>query len=57
MIQAGKVQLNHVVLVSPDELCNNNVTISIRGVGRFEYLGIVSKTRKNRLVIEVNQYI
>ena len=57
MIQAGKVQINHVVLVSPNELCNNNVTISIRGIGRFQYLGIVQTTKKNRVVCELKQYI
>jgi RNA-binding protein YlmH len=52
MIRQGLVQLNHITLEEPDELCNNNVTISIRGIGRFVYLGISRKTRNGRIVAE-----
>ncbi len=57
MIQAGRVQINHITLVSPGELCDNNCTISIRGVGRFRYIGIVQTTRKSRMVAEFDQYV
>ncbi len=52
MITQGSVQVNHVTLVEPDELCNNNCTISIRGKGRFRYTGSVHKTKKDRIVVE-----
>lgn len=52
MITQGLVQVNHVTLVEPDELCNNNCTISIRGKGRFRYTGSVHKTKKDRIVVE-----
>ncbi len=57
MIRRGLVQVNHVTLEEPDELCNNNVTISIRGTGRFVYLGTVRKTRNGRLAAEFLHYI
>lgn len=57
MIRAGRVQLNHVTLVDADELCDNNVTISIRGTGRFTYLGASGKTRKDRITAEFLQSI
>ena len=57
MIRSGKVQFNHVTLVDVDEVCDNNVTISIRGTGRFRYLGAVGKTRKDRITAEFLQSI
>ncbi len=57
MIRQGRVQLNHVTLVNADEVCDNNVTISIRGTGRFTYLGVTGKTRKDRITVEFLQSI
>ncbi len=57
MIRRGLVQLNHSVVEEPDELCNNNVVISIRKVGRFQYVGPVRRTRNGRLVGEFLQYV
>lgn len=55
MIRQGLVQLNHVTLEEPDELCNNNVTISIRGIGRFTYTGIARPTKSGRIAAEFLQ--
>ncbi len=55
MIRQGLVQCNHITLEAPDELAYNNVTISIRGTGRFTYLGILRKTRNDRIVAEFLQ--
>lgn len=57
MIRQDKVQMNHRPLVEPDELCDNDCTISIRGTGRFRYLGVVRKTRKDRIVVRFSQDI
>jgi len=57
MIRQDRVQMNHRPLVEPDELCDNDCTISIRGTGRFRYLGIVRKTRKDRIVVKFSQDI
>lgn len=57
MIRQGLVQLNHITLEAPDELAYNNVTISIRGTGRFTYLGTLRKTRGDRIAAEFLQDI
>ena len=57
MIRQDRVQVNHRSLVDLDELCDNNSTISIRGTGRFRYLGVVRKTRKDRIVVRFSQDI
>ena len=57
MICAGLVQLNHVTLEEPDKMCDNNVTISIRGCGRFVYLGTEHATKSGRIAAEFLQYI
>ena len=53
MIQQGLVQVNHMVLDVPDKVCDNNDTISIRGYGRFKYLGVMKQTRSNRILAEI----
>ena len=57
MIRGGLVQLNHITLDSPDKLCDNNGTISIRGKGRFRFLGVIRKTGGDRVAIEIEQSI
>lgn len=57
MIRQGLVQLNHVTLEHPDEVCNNNVTISIRGIGRFVYTGYDRTTRNGRIAALFQQFI
>ena len=57
LIHEGNVQVNHVVLEEVDKLCDNNDTISIRGYGRFTYLGVNHSTKSGRIVAEFLQYI
>lgn len=57
MIRQGLVQVNHITLEEPDYLAYNNVTISIRGTGRFTYIGVLRRTRNDRIVAELLQYI
>ena len=57
MIRQGLVQADHTPLEEPDEVCHNNVTISIRGAGRFVYRGPVRTTRSGRLCAAFEQYI
>lgn len=56
MIRAGLVKVDHVVLEQTSYLCNNNSAISIRGTGRFQFLEVSKKTKKDHLVIEVARY-
>ena len=57
MIKEGKVQINHRLLADVDEVCNNNCTISIRGVGRFIFLEVLRSTKKDRIVVAFAKYI
>ena len=57
LIRQEKVQVNHHSLVKPDELCDNNSTISIRGCGRFTYNGVIRRTRRDRIVVGFTQDI
>ncbi len=56
-IRQGLIQVNHTVLEEPDEVCHNNVTISIRGTGRFVYRGIVRTTRNGRICASFEQFV
>ncbi len=49
-IHQGFVKVNDVVLEENRQLCNNDF-VSIRKVGRFQFKEIVSRTRKQRLVL------
>ncbi|NCB33611.1 MAG: RNA-binding protein [Erysipelotrichia bacterium] len=55
MIRLGRIQIDHCPLVHADEVCDNDVTISIRGIGRFRFLGVLRTTRKDRIVAEFQQ--
>lgn len=57
MIQEGLVQVNHLPLEHPDKLCDNNSVISVRGYGRYRFLGVLRKTRSDRLVAVIEQSI
>lgn len=54
-IRQGYVKLNDVVLEENRQLCNNDF-VSIRQCGRFRFLGIKNTTRKDRLILEFEQY-
>ena len=56
-IKQGLVSINHVMLDVPDKLCDNNDTISIRGVGRFIYRGVQHKTKSDRVVAVFDQFM
>ena len=57
LIRKGYVQVNHIELEEPDKICNNGSVISIRGTGRFTFLGFCRKTRTGRIVAEFLQNI
>lgn len=56
LIKSGLVKVDYKVLEESSELCNNGNTISIRGHGRFLLMDTKSKTKKDRLVIEIAKY-
>ncbi len=49
-IHQGFVKVNDVVLEENRQLCNNDF-VSIRRAGRFQFKEVLSKTRKERLVL------
>ena len=50
MIERQMVLINHMLLEDSSDLCNNNNTISIRGVGRFLFDGVKRETKNGNLV-------
>ena len=56
LIKAGFVKLNHVVLEESSKICNNNSVISIRGYGRFSFVEVVKKTKKDHYVVLIGKY-
>ncbi len=56
MIKKGYVKLNDVVLEENCRLCNNDY-VSIRKTGRFRFLEVENRTRKDRLVLRFEKFI
>lgn len=56
LLKSGWVKLNDVVLEENDRLCNNDY-VSIRKAGRFQFLGVESRTRKDRLILRFEKYV
>lgn len=56
LIKKGFVKLNDIPLETNKQLCNNDF-VSIRKVGRFQFQGIRSTTKKNRLILQFDKYI
>ncbi len=56
-IEAAKVYVNGKLITSNGYRVKEHDIISIRGVGRFQFLQIVSETKKGRYYVEVQKYI
>ena len=56
MINQGLIKVNDVVLEQNCQLCNNDF-VSIRGVGRFQFIEVSHTTKKDRLVLQVKKFI
>ncbi|MBQ0064676.1 MAG: RNA-binding protein [Firmicutes bacterium] len=54
-IKQGFVKLNDVILETNQQLCHNDF-VSIRKVGRFQYIEIVNTTKKERLMLKFEKY-
>ncbi len=57
LIQNQKVMVNHQIVLKSTKRCQSEDIISIRGVGRFIYKGIVKQSRKNKFLIEYEKYV
>lgn len=56
MIEAGKVFVNGKMIVSNGYHLKEKDIISVRGIGRFQYIGEISKTKKGRILIALEKY-
>ncbi len=57
MILSQQVLVNHQLVDKPSKVCSSGNILSIRGVGRFTYKGIVKVSRKDRLMIEYEKLV
>ena len=56
LIESGKVFVNGKMVLSNGYHLKENDIISVRGMGRFQYLGEISKTKKGRILISLEKY-
>lgn len=57
LIEGGKVYVNGKNITSNAYRVKNDDIISVRGMGRFQFKGIVSQTKKGRYCIELYKYV
>ena len=56
LIRAGLVKVNHTINQQPSTMMKENTPISIRGAGRYTFLQVKNKTKKDHLVVEIARY-
>jgi RNA-binding protein YlmH len=56
-IMGKKVFLNGRLIEANSELIKDGDVISVRGVGKFVFTGILSQTKKGKVFVEMKQYI
>lgn len=56
-IMAKKVFINGRLIEANSVILKSNDVISIRGVGKFIYTGVLSETKKGRIYVELKKYI
>lgn len=57
LIEGGKVFVNARLVTSNAHRLQENDVVSVRGLGRFRYLGVTASSRKGRLIARVQKYI
>ena len=56
-VLAGNVELDFRPVTAPDINVSENMYLSIRGVGRFLFLGVDGTSKKGRLRIKAKRFI
>ena len=56
LIEGGKVFVNGKLITSNGYRLKEGDLISVRGMGRIQYNGVLSETKKGRYFIQVYQY-
>lgn len=57
LFAAGKVLINNAECSSPGRLLKEGEAITVRGFGKFFYLGIEKETKKKREVVRIEKYV
>lgn len=57
LIEAGRVYVNGKLITSNGYHVKDNDIISVRQMGRFQYEGILSETKKGRYYVTIRKYI
>lgn len=57
MIEMGKVFVNGKLITSNGYILKEQDVISVRGIGKFRYCGILSQTKKGRYYIEIQKFV
>ncbi|MGI6010367.1 MAG: RNA-binding protein [Ruminococcus sp.] len=56
LVEGGKVFVNGKMATSNGCSLKEKDIISVRGMGKFQYMGIISRTKKGRYLIKINRY-
>ena len=57
LVQAGKVFLNSAELTDSSRLLKEGEILSVRGKGRFRFLGESRSTRKGRMFVDIERFV
>lgn len=57
LIEGAKVSVNSRLMTSNSYQLKENDIISVRGMGKFRYIGTASRTKKNRIYVIIHKYI
>ena len=57
LIKGGRVFVNSREITSNSFSIQDDDIVSIRGIGKFQYKGVISKTRKNRFLVVIHKYV
>ena len=57
LIEGGKVFVNGKLMTTNGFQVKEDDIISVRGMGKFQYKGILSRTKKNRIFVIIHKYI
>lgn len=56
-IKDKKVIVNYTVLSNNNYMLKEDDIFSIRGIGKFKFIRIIGKNKKDKYVVEINKYI
>ena len=57
MITAGKTEINHLTVIKPDAMVNEDDLISVRGLGKLRVAQVKGQTKKGRISVILERFI